>query len=68
MQIITEQINFYNTHLKLWESMLNFAENILISFIKWMFNLKFAKEFHLYIELSRNDTHFLNKIYFLSIL
>jgi hypothetical protein len=48
--------------------MLNFAENILISFIKWMFNLKFAKEFHLYIELSRNDTHFLNKIYFLSIL
>jgi hypothetical protein len=48
--------------------MLNFAENTLISFIKLMLNLKFAKEFHSYIELNENDTHFLNEIYFLSLL
>jgi hypothetical protein len=68
MQIITEQINLYNKHLKLWESMLNFAENIFISLIKLMFNLIFSKEFHSYIKLNENDTHFLNKIYFLSLL
>ena len=56
MQIITEQINFYNNHLKLWNCMLNFAENVLISFIKLMFNLKLAKEYHSYIELDENDT------------
>ncbi len=58
MQIITEQINFYNKHLKLWKCMLNFAENVLISFIKIMFNLKLAKEYHSYIELDENDTYF----------
>jgi hypothetical protein len=68
MQIITEQINLYIKHLKPWISMINFAENILISLIKLMFHLKFAKEFHSYIKLNENDTHFLNKIYFLSLL
>ncbi len=58
MQIITEQINFYNKHLKLWKCMPNFAENVLISFIKIMFNLKLAKEYHSFIELDENDLNF----------
>jgi hypothetical protein len=58
MQIITEQINFYNKHLKLWNSMLNFAENVFISFIKLMFNLKLVKEYHSYIKLDENDLNF----------
>jgi len=56
MQIITDQINFYKKHLKLWQCMPNFAENVLISFIKLMFNLKLAKEYHSYIKLDENDT------------
>ena len=56
MQIITEQINFYNKHLKLWKRMLNFAENVLISFIKLMFNWKLPKEYHSYIKLDENDS------------
>ena len=56
MQIITEQINFYNKRFKLGNRMLNFAENVLISFIKFMLNLKLAKEYHSYIELDENDT------------
>ena len=58
MQIITEQINFYNKHLKLWKSMSNFAENVLISFIKLMFNWKLVKEYHSYIKLDENDLSF----------
>ena len=56
MQIITEQINFYKKHLKLWQCMPNFAENVLISFIKLMFNLKLAKEYHSYSKFDENDT------------
>ncbi len=56
MQIVTEQINFYNKHLKLWKRMPNFAENVLISFIKLMFNLKLAKEYHSYSKFDENDT------------
>ena len=56
MQIIAEQIYFINKHLRLWNSMLNFAENVFISFIKLMFNLKLAKEYRSYIELDENDT------------
>jgi hypothetical protein len=33
-----------------------FAENVLISFIKLMFNWKLAKEYHSYIKLDENDT------------
>jgi len=58
MQIITDQINFYNKHLKLWKSMSNFAENVLISFIKLMFNWKLAKENQSYIKLAENDLNF----------
>ncbi len=58
MQIITEQINFYNKYLKLWKSMSNFAENVFISFIKLMFNLKLAKEYHSYTKLDENDFNF----------
>ena len=58
MQIITEQINFYNKHLKPWKSMSNFAENVLISFIKLMFNWKLAKENQSYIKLDENDLNF----------
>jgi len=58
MQIITDQINFYNKHLKLWKSMSNFAENVLISFIKLMFNWKLAKEHQSYIKLAENDLNF----------
>jgi hypothetical protein len=58
MQIITDQINFYNKHLKLWKSMSNFAENVLISFIKLMFNWNLAKEYHFYFELDENDLNF----------
>ena len=58
MQIITEQINFYNKHLKLWKSMSNFAENVLISFIKLMFNWNLAKENQSYIKLAENDLNF----------
>ncbi len=56
MQIITEQIYFINKHLRLWNSMLNFAENVLISFIKLELNWKLAKEYHSYIKLDENDT------------
>ena len=56
MQIITEQINFYNKHLKLGKRMSNFAENVLISFIKLMLNWKLAKEYHSYIKLDENDS------------
>ncbi len=38
--------------------MSNFAENVLISFIKIMFNLKLAKEYHSFIELDENDLNF----------
>jgi hypothetical protein len=58
MQIITDQINFYNKHLKLWRSMLNFAENVLISFIKLMLNWKLVKEDQSYIKLDENDLNF----------
>ena len=58
MQIITEQINFYNKHLKLWKSMSNFAENVLISFIKLELNWNLAKEYHYYIKLDENDFNF----------
>ena len=58
MQIITEQINFYNKHLKLWKSMSNFAENVLISFIKLELNWNLAKEYHYYIKLDENDSQF----------
>jgi hypothetical protein len=58
MQIITDQINFYNKHLKLWKSMSNFAENVLISFIKLMFNWRLAKENQSYIKLAENDLNF----------
>ena len=68
MQIITEQINFYNKHLKLWKRMPNFVENALISFIKLMFKWKLAKEYHSYIKFDENDSQFLNQIYFLSLL
>jgi len=51
-------------HLKLWKGMFNFAENVLISFIKLMFNWKLAKEYHSYIKLDENDSQFLNQIYF----
>jgi hypothetical protein len=56
MQIITEQINFYKKHLKLWQCMSNFAENVLISVIKLMFNLKLAKEYYSYRKFDENDT------------
>ncbi len=65
MHIITEQINIYNKQLKQRKRMRNFAENVLISFIKLMFNLKLAKEYHFYIKLDENDSQFLNQIYFL---
>jgi hypothetical protein len=68
MHIITEQINFYSKYLKLWKCMLNFAENVLISFIKLMFNWKLAQEYHSYIKLDENESQFLNQIYFLSLL
>ena len=58
MQIITEQINFYNKHLKLWKSMSNFAENVFISFIKLMFSWNLAKEYHSYTKLDENDFNF----------
>ena len=58
MQIITEQINFYNKHLKQWKIMSNFAENVLISFIKLMLNSKLAKENQSYIKLDENDINF----------
>jgi hypothetical protein len=58
MQIITDQINFYNKHLKLWKSISNFAENVLISFIKLMLNWNLAKEYHFYFELYENDLNF----------
>jgi hypothetical protein len=58
MQIIAEQIYFINKHLRLWNSMLNFAENVFISFIKLMFNLKLVKEYHSYIKLDENDLNF----------
>ncbi len=58
MQIITEQINFYNKHLKQWKIMSNFAENVLISFIKLMLNWKLAKENQFYIKLDENDLNF----------
>jgi len=58
MQIITEQINFYNKHVKLWKSMSNFAENVFISFIILMFNWKLAKENQSYIKLDENDLNF----------
>jgi len=34
----------------------NFAENVLISFIKLMFSWHLAKEYHSYIKLDENDT------------
>jgi hypothetical protein len=58
MQIITEQINFYNKNVKLWKSMPNFSENVLISFIKLMFSSNLAKEYHSYIKLDENDSQF----------
>ena len=58
MQIITEQIDFYNKHLKPWKSMFNFAENVLISFIKLMLNGKLAKEYQSYVKLDENDLSF----------
>jgi hypothetical protein len=58
MQIITEQINFYNKHLKQWKIMSNFAENVFISFIKLMLNSKLAKENQSYIKLDENDINF----------
>ncbi len=58
MQIITEQINFYNKHLKLWKRMPNYAENALISFIKIELNWKLAKEYHSYTKLDENDFNF----------
>jgi hypothetical protein len=58
MQIITEQINFYNKHLKQWKIMSNFAENVFISFIKLMLNSKLAKENQSYIKLAENDLNF----------
>ncbi len=58
MQIITEHIYFINKHLRLWNSMLNFGENVFISFIKLMFNWKLAKEYHFYIKLDENDLNF----------
>ena len=58
MQIITEQINFYKKHLKLWQCMPNFAENVLISFIKLMFNWKLAKEYYPYSKFDENDSQF----------
>ena len=58
MQIITEHIYFINKHLRLWNSMLNFAENVLISFIKLMFNWKSVKENQSYIKLAENDLNF----------
>ncbi len=44
--------------------MSNFAENVLISFIKIMFNLKLAKEYHSFIELDENDLNFWIKYVF----
>ena len=58
MQIITEHIYFINKHLRLWNSMFNFAENVLISFIKLMLNWKLAKENQSYIKLDENDLNF----------
>ena len=58
MQILTEHIYFINKHLRLWNSMLNFAENVLISFIKLMLNWKLAKENQSYIKLDENDLNF----------
>jgi len=58
MQIITEQIKFYNQHLKLWKCMPNFAENVFIRFIKLMFNWQLAKENQSYIKLDENDSQF----------
>ena len=58
MQIITEHIYFINKHLRLWNSMLNFAENVLISFIKLMFNWKSVKENQSYLKLVENDLNF----------
>jgi hypothetical protein len=58
MQIITEQIDFYNKHLKPWKNMSNFAENVLISFIILMLNWKLAKENQSYIKLAENDLNF----------
>ncbi len=58
MQIITEQINFYNKHLKQWKSMSNFAENVLISFIKLMPKWKLVKENQSYVKLDENDLNF----------
>jgi hypothetical protein len=58
MQIITDQINFYNKHVKLWKIMPNFAENVLKSFIKLMFSWKLVIEHHSYIKLDENDLNF----------
>jgi hypothetical protein len=58
MQIITEQINCYNKHLKLWKCTLNFAENVIRSFTILMFNWKLAKENQSYIKLDENDLNF----------
>ena len=38
--------------------MSNFAENVLISFIKLMLNWKLAKENQSYIKLNENDLDF----------
>jgi hypothetical protein len=38
--------------------MLNFAENVLISFIKLMLNWKLVKEDQSYIKLDENDLNF----------
>jgi hypothetical protein len=48
--------------------MFNFAENVLISFIKLMFKWKLAKECHSYIKMNEDDSQFLNQILFLSLL
>jgi len=38
--------------------MSNFAENVLISFIKLMLNWKLVKEYYSYIKLDENDLNF----------
>ena len=66
MQIITNHINFYNKHLKPWKNMSNFAENVLISFIKLMLNWKLVKENQSYIKLDENDLNFESNMFFIT--